>query len=505
MPEEAAVILTAQDGISDAIQSAIASLKSLQDAQSALDSAMQSSGSASARAGDGISLAGAASAASLVPHRAAHQALNLITMDMAQMAGSSPAASGAIHVVNSAMFALATGVGGASLAFLGIVGAVVGVVAGLKSVYDSAKKTDEELQKITDSAVKAAMALNTPNASQMSVVGVGAGQLAQKVLDLKTQIADLNQKMRENAETMTRMDANSNGAATGASNLSKGWQAVKNVFAGLSGVADPVVASQVKMAGQLRALKETLEQTQQALKNTTTQMSVYKSKMDDLGNPLLTYAAGLEREAADIEKVGLAMGGTIPTIMDWASAGRKAADQMKQAMAQMVSSVTDALATLLVSGQATWDTMFANMLKTAGAAMKQIGEMWLAMDLMVSLGVGPQSIGPAIALIAAGSLVEAVAAKMQSKNAISTGFDSSAASSAGTASGATGAAAGSGAGGNAVSSTQQNVNNYITVSLPVEALDLSSVSDSQMRSLANRLARIISQGASGGQFSLVGA
>ena len=195
MEEEAAVILTAEDGISDSIESAIGSLRGLQDAASATAEGMSGLESSGASAEEVISKLGNASSGSIVPHRAAHQAMNLVTMDMAQMAGSGPAASGAIHVMNSAMFALATGASGASLAFLGIVGVVVGVVAGMKSISDSAKKTDEDLQKMTDSAVKAATALNTPNASQMSVIGVGAGQLAQKVLDLKTQIADLNQKM----------------------------------------------------------------------------------------------------------------------------------------------------------------------------------------------------------------------------------------------------------------------------------------------------------------------
>jgi len=505
MSEEAAVTLSAEDDITAAVNSSISALKELQASASGSVGGFDSLAQVSGKAGDGISLAGAASQASIIPHRAAHQAMNLVSASMVDMAGSGPAAASAIRVVDSAMFALATGARGASLGFVAVVGAVVGIVSAFKAASDASKKASDELDKMTEIAVKSVSQLNYLNSAQQSVAGVGLSQLYTKSASLKDQIAGLNQKMAENTAKTQQSGVTAGQTGSLWEKLKGDLSLITASYGTTAMQTDQASASQVKMAGQLRVLQNELNQTNTAISNMKQKASEYKSSLEDLGNPLMTFAAGLERDAQAIEKLGRYMNDTEPTLMEWADAGMKASEIMKQAMSSMVAEVTDALATLLVSGTATWDTMFTNMLKTAGAAMKQIGEMWLAMDLMVSLGVGPQSIGAAVALIAAGSIIESVASQITSKATPRFDTLSAAASSATSVDSTVPISAQTGAGGSAVSSAYQTVNNNISVTLAVEALDLSAVSDAQMRSLANRIARLISQGASGGQFSLVGA
>jgi hypothetical protein len=74
---------------------------------------------------------------------------------------------------------------------------------------------------------------------------------------------------------------------------------------------------------------------------------------------------------------------------------------------------------------------------------------------------------------------------------------------AGSAAATTAAAAGPG--GSAISSAMKEVINNISINLPVQALDLSSISDIQLKNLANRISRVIAEAAATGQFSLVGA
>ena len=59
-----------------------------------------------------------------------------------------------------------------------------------------------------------------------------------------------------------------------------------------------------------------------------------------------------------------------------------------------------------------------------------------------------------------------------------------------------------GLGGSAVSSSQQMITNNVSVNLGLQALDLASVSDSQLQNLVYRLGRLLKQAAATGQFSL---
>lgn len=86
----------------------------------------------------------AASDRALIPHRAAHQALNLVTRQVAMLGGASAAASGPLRVFDSILFQLGMTGGAVSLPFIAITAAVVGLTSVFVAHHAAVAKTNAE-------------------------------------------------------------------------------------------------------------------------------------------------------------------------------------------------------------------------------------------------------------------------------------------------------------------------------------------------------------------------
>jgi len=86
----------------------------------------------------------AASDRALIPHRAAHQALNLVTRQIAMLGGASAAASGPLRVFDSILFQLCMTGGAVSLPFIAITAAVVGLTSVFVAHHAAVAKTNAE-------------------------------------------------------------------------------------------------------------------------------------------------------------------------------------------------------------------------------------------------------------------------------------------------------------------------------------------------------------------------
>ena len=416
---------------------------------------------------------------------------------------------------------------------LAVIAAMAALGTALKSHADVTKAADDQYKGLLE---------------RVQALGPTANTAAKTMAEATKEIADLQKKLASEAPTQMASWGNAvTGGLKSTGSFIKQWateaaQDLRYVFASSTNERDSgLVEMGPALQAALVAVNPAIAQTSQKISEFQTASSAAFRKIADdaaegmtspvivglwnmgsafqsLSDDYLKQADdAVAKDAKQLEEWGLKAGYAQQRVQELGAAAAKSGmdwqefanivaktDQIITSMVtSMVSQVTDSLAQMAINGAGSFSKLGGALLSTMGSAMKQIGEMWLAASMMTAMGIGPQSIGAAVALIALGSVVSAVGANMSNPaagtaSAISSGSSSSTADSGTTA-------AGTGAGGNAVSSAQQNVNNYITVSLPVEALDLSSVSDAQMRSLANRIARLISQGATGGQFSLAGA
>lgn len=517
MADEAAVVLSASDQISTPVLKAVASLQQLQAALGDITKASRSlTDSASSGVGATRALAGA-SEASIVPHNAAHKTLGLVSQSMAQLSEASPAAQAGVRVLDSVLFQMVATGGAVSLGFVGIAAAAVGAGVAMRSAAESAKKEQEELDKMTASAIKAVTALNYLDSAQKSVAGVGGAQLQQRLIQLKGQIGDLTQKMNENADAAKRGVLPTFGAT-----MLAGMKDALTMSTG--GAKDTGAASQQKMAGELRILQEEFKKTQHQIDETTKKASIYHSTLQDTSDPIHEFAAGLDLSAAETEKVGVALGNVNASMdvvianaqqlgVDYTQAAtimRAQNEAVKNGVLNVAMAIGVALGNSISGAKDAWKEGLKAMISAVFDAATQVVIAASIMNEAISMALIP---GTFIGILALVAVLQAM--KMVAVSAF-TSASASAASSAQAAVGPVSAAPGipstggmagapSGPGGTAVSSAQKEVVNNISVTLPVHALDLASISDIQMNNLATRVGRIIAEAAGRGQFSLVGA
>lgn len=514
MADEASVVLSADDEISGPALDAAASLENLKRAVNDVSSASAALPGQANMAAASVEGLGAASEHSAVPHRAAHQALNLVSRQVTELSGASAAAHGPLKIFDSILFSMAFSGGGVSMAFVGLTAALVTVTSIFTASSEAAKKQAEGIEEIKKKAVEAALATDGLAASQKKIAAIAAGETQKAMLTNKVAISEAQEKLKSLLETQNDQMVSQDGLIfrqVKASAATKGTnEEIQN--------QKSVIQTLVTEGGSLQHRYEELTKASIGLgKSARAAAEDHSAGYLKIQQTLNASEAGFRRTAAAAELVGRALGTSGASYnqvivlaqklgishLEAATNIAKAADTMKMAVVSAASTITDSLAEMVVSGQANFAKLAGSLLQTFGSALKQIGEMWLATDLMMSMGIGPQSIGAAIGVIALGSLIEAVGSKISAGT--SGAAESSAAPSSTGVSGAATTPGATGVGGTAVSSAQQTVNNNITIQLAVEALDLAAVSDAQMRSLSNRIARLIAQGAQGGQFSLAGA
>ncbi len=510
--EEAKVVLTAVDNVTIPALKASESLRAYQGSVDALASLTGGSASginpAYAKTLDNVSDSATHAGTS---HRVAHQSLQLFTQGLGEVAGASPAAEAGVRVLDSAMLHMATTGGMLSLGFVAVVAAVTAAGYAFRTSAEHTKTEREEMDKLKDSTIAAVKQLDYLDRAQKSVMGVGAGEAAERVTKLKAKIDDLTEAMRKNAAQaaiMSKPQTENLGGMEGSVTLPAQSDGSKSA------------GNQVKMAGELRVLQEELKKAQHEQDQLTLKSSKYVSLLKDNGNPLRTYSNELERQAAAYESVGQIMGdlefdyGALSQAAETAGISTTHAAQImvaqnkavEQGVFNLASAFGQTIGNAVMKGKDAWREGLKAMLGMVFDTATQVLIAAAIMNKGLSAALIPFSFGAILAMVA---VVQGL--KMVAMNALSSGaasLQSAAPTSLGAVNGGatsgTGTAS-SGPGGSPISSASKEVVNNIQIHLPVSAMDLSSVSDIQMKTLANKIGRIIADAAGHGQFSLVGA
>jgi hypothetical protein len=195
-------------------------------------------------------------------------------------------------------------------------------------------------------------------------------------------------------------------------------------------------------------------------------------------------------------------------------ASELAANKLKEASmkqtSESIAKVSTQTAELMGNAAANAAMGVANAWHTAvGAIIKDIIHMaiqWIEKHIIMAEAaalvheVSTKGIVGLITGMAAIAAIAAIGAGLEAAVGGSGGKGGSV--SAGGISSASGSASQSVSGGSAVATAQQSVANNIVVNLPVQAMDLSSISDTQMKALAFRIGRALQEAGATGQMSL---
>lgn len=511
MADEASVILRAVDEVSGPAAEAAAALE--QYGQTA-----QQAGAAAAAAAGGVGGLGEAAGGSVVPHRAAHQALSLVSMQMSQMAGASAGAHGAITVLDSILFQIAMTGGAVSLAFIGVTTAIVALTSVFSAMHAESAKTEATLDSLVTKQTALAASSNSLTAAQKSVAAEGAANMQRELMKTADAIGQQEAKLKE------LMTVEQGHVAT-LSEQERGIVSTETAYRGSAGEIE-------KARGALAALKAQQEEQQGQFHKLTEASAGFDAKMREIKNPIEAVAAsqhrmftegiaGLEREAKAAEGVGKALGNVNVPMSQVIALAQKMQISYVQAATIISGRVTDGFKAMAEAAANSVETLASAAVdsangvsdawtKAADSIIKDITRMaieWVKKHIiMIEVENLLQNVTTAgifglMKGIAEIGVIEALGAVMESAlSKPAAGAAGLSPSGGGGASG--GAAAGTGGVGGTISSAQQTVTNYNTINLPVHALDLASVSDMTMRNLANRIGQLLRDANATGQFAL---
>ncbi len=537
MSDEAKVILSAVDNVTIPALQASDSLRAYQGSVDAL--ASLTGGAAS-----GInpaytkSLGGVSDAAEHAgqSHRVAHQAMGLFSQGLGELAGASPAAEAGIRVLDSAMLHMATTGSMMSFGFIGLVAAATAAGYAFRSSAEHAKTEKEAVDHLSDSIIAniKARALLTPQ--QKEFVGVALAKATQDVEKYTGKIRDLEEEMKKsNAQALLmskpqRIDLGGMEGSVEVSAKSDGGAEAKKRFEDIN---------------NLRTYKTLLEEAQREKEKLEGKVTAYKTPklFDDVIKfqyDLKASGEAASRSADHIEEIGRALGDTktpivemkdglghvkliFPELEEMAhsmgiSVGQAAQfvnekttaafTGMAQVAANSMSSIGAAAAQAAFGVANAWHNAVNAIIQDVIRMAIQWVEKYIIMAQVAALAheVTTKGIFGLITGLAAIGAISAIGAGLQQALAA---HPADAGSSAYAGSPSTSFSptqqSPSGPGGTAISSSARDITNHITVSMPVQALDLTAVSDFQMKALATKIGRIISDSAGQGQFSLVGA
>lgn len=538
--EEAAVVLSAQDEVSGAVAGAVASLERLKSTVVGSSSAMVDLTYGGTKATEAVVRMGEAAERAEVPHRALHQSMNLLSRELVDVAGGSRAAEGAVHVLDSVMLAAVTSGGALSTAFLVFIGVAVTVGTVIKTVSENTEKAKKEFEGAVESVRAITRTTEEATAATVDHAKAILKQYEAQLL-VAEQAPNLGAKVKAAmGDIETAAKAAFDQVAKVAEAIIHPLTAVQALAGATSATMTGVAADISKPAPEIDALKKKVHELQEALDGIGAAARKSAAELDEFYMRQLEEAADAARVEMDLEdakrerelfiqQARLGGWGAYYSQKDGmnqrANAAQDAEDEAaaRAAEARRMKDLTNAVNTAASAAAAIGAA-------TASAAMGasdawhvavsaiindivRMATRWVEEQVVMAqtaafaqsvfthgfLGIieGLAAIG---AIAAIGATLQAAASSGTSGAGVGggVGVPTNAAGSPATA-------ASTGFGGAAVSSAQQSVNNNISVQLAVEALDLSTVSDSQMRSLANRVARLIAGNATGGQLTLAGA
>lgn len=558
MADEAAVTLSASDEISAPVMRAVASLQQLQAAIDDISKTAKGLAPSAGQAGVSIDSVSNAAVRSVGSHTAAHKAMNLLSAGMAEIAGASPAAHAGIRVMDSLVYQLATNASRLSFGMVGAVAAIVSIGVAMRASAEEAKKLDDRLSGIATKQIgKVLAATEHPGAlltaEQQSTASVALASVRKEITQAKKDASDLEdklEKIRSGAaakQVEPLMPATLSAGGPGfradlmASDAKKTNAALEETRTKLDAVKSTIPGLEAQFSRLSTAIKGYVQdpmqkagleasRTLQLMQNQSNQSADSLSKIGQaLGeaNPsmkTLSELTGLSveklREADEVAQkldANLAKMGSDAIV---------AGANMVQAATEMRDRIVDAWSAIgqvsSHAAQAMGEAAMKAALGTANAwhvavntIIQDIVRMaiqWVEKHIIMTQVAALMHevstkgiIGLITGMAAIGAIAAIGAGLMAALGTSSAATESPAMSSGGGGNFGGAPASGSGVGGTAIKSANQSVVNHVSVNLGVQAIDLTGVSDIQLKNLAGRIGRIISDSAYTGQISFAGA
>lgn len=503
MADEAAVTLTANDNISAPVMRAMGSLQAFQRSIDELGRASKSLLPTTVSTASSLDLAGRASATSTVSHRSAHQAVNLLSHAMAELAGVSPAAASGMRIVDGILFQMVTNAGKLSLGVVGITAVIIGLGSAMASAAESTKKQNEAMEAMSKKAEEASISADKLTLAQKRMAAIGFSDSAKEVTKLTADLSEAEAELRRLSSSFT---------VTGEA-IGEFDQTVTVTRTGVTGTSAEI-ANQERTVRSLSVALEEAKKKREAFQLAS--IGIGAKQREEIS----------PQGAADKEIAEIAARGAM-----WANYYKQTDDMRKRDLeeennawlrkAEVARANLEAVRDSTVSNMAvvaqamgraaaTGANMFTAMANAMIDAMMNVAmEIVMKYMIMTNAAILFDSAakgglpGFLLGLAAMGVVTAAFTALKGAIAEKPKPMTSSFAPSAGI--GGTESTGASGAGGATVSPSKQGNVNYISVNLGVEALELSAISDTQLKNLAGRVGRIISDSAYTGQISFAGA
>jgi hypothetical protein len=517
--EQLLFTLSAEDLISGPTGDAIRSLEKLETTVGKLSDVGKRSASGSREAAQGLNLATEAAKKSTTSNEAANQAMRLVTIQLGQIAGASSAANGALSVLSTVMSQVLVAGKALSPAFLAFTIAAAAAGAAMKVFSEGSKKAREEVEALQKKNLDAVLSMNQLTQAARGVAAQGAAEMGRKIDDLKGKIGDAETEMRKLQERavnlskattigftsevslrqvegpkldMGPINAQIDESRRTIANLRLELQTAEKTYRDLT-AASAGTGAEARRSGNL------ILQAAAAQRN---ELSAYVNQVERATNASRIFsdfsADGMNR----IKEVAAETGSTWAELADVAT---KQTLVMRDAVVQSALAMGEALGNAISGTKDSWRNALKTLVGFFFDAVTQIVLASAVANKAVTAMLIPGSFVAILGIAAALQGIKAIAI-----NALSGA--TSAAAGAGNAAPAAPATSGAGAasgtattGGQSLATAQREVTNNIQVSLPVQALDLASISDIQLKAFANRVGRAIREAAATGQFSTVSA
>jgi len=453
MAEEAAVVLKGIDELSGPALKAIAALKQL-EAQAKKVADTGSTVAKGAKVGtDGIGLMEV-----MASKRFEHVGMRMMLGQIADITNASPAASRSLGMVSTAMSGLMVASGPVGITLMAVAAAVtLGTMAWNKHA-EAQKKANEQYEKSI--------------ASLKSLTTSQADSARQSLVQAKATLQNLEAQLLIEQQTGT-------------------W---REAFIRWSGTAIESIMSVVRA---IIALGKAFLHPIDAFKTLTDLWVSAKGKLADALDAPTKRAIELQQQ---IDNLKNSIANTTPVVDAMTSNAVSKFQDMLGVVVSVSKIIGEVMGNVIVGVQEAWKVgvksligvivdMAIKMVTINIAAAKTVAAAW-------AMAGGPAGMllmaGKIAAIAALGAVAIGALSKTKTESAPSAAISS--VSPASTAAATTGGAA--------VSTAQKEVVNNITVNMPIQALDLAAISDTQLKSLSFRVGKMLREASATGQFSL---
>jgi len=457
MAEEAAVILRAIDETTAPTNSAVAALKGYQNQIGAIQRQGPELAGGMKAGTDGMNLLQGTAL-----RKFEHAGMRLMLGQMASMQGASPAVSSALGLISNAMWIVSSAAGATGLALAAIVAVAAIVTTAMRG-------NTEALKKVNDQYEKSILALKGLTSTQEQSAKRAMIQAQSTLMLLKAQLLIEQQTRTWRGTILSWMSTSLDAFAK----VSRGLVILTEALTHPIKAYKDLVALSLDAANRMSTAMDAPTKAAQTLQDQITSLQNEIIKTVPVIDAMTTHAIEKFGEfqsgvVSTAKVIGEVMGSTIVGVQDAWKIGAKA----------LINTIVD---------------MAIKMVVINIAAAKTVAAAW-------SMAGGPWGMAMMAGKIAAIAALGAVAIGALSKQKATT--TAAAAAAPATASITPASTTAGGAGGAAVATAQQQLVNNITINMPIQALDLASISDTQLKSLSFRVGKMLREAAAVGQFSL---